>query len=197
MHSNGDALMSGTQNVVVGKVYYVGNFVVTGTTNVADGVKGQPEPFPSLPHSLDWYRERALEEGTLFTGSVEVQGEEEIRGLIYVEGGDIYLATSYLSGEVTLISSDGKVIFKGSHFLNLGPYVDGLLAYGAEGIYIEGSDNRLRGMIYSPKAIEWEQSGTSFRGVLVGGSVSISGNGGNFAPSIGGVGVGEKCVLLE
>ena len=197
VHSNGDALISGTENEVTGVVYYAGKFVLAGASNTATGEATEPRPFPSLPHSLDWYKERAVEEGTLFTGDVEIQGGEGVNGIVYIEGGDIYVTGSYIEGSLTLIAPDGEVVFKGSHYLNLGPYVDGLLAYGGARVYLSGGDNRLRGLLYSPGTVEFEQEGIDFKGGIAGGSVVISGHDGRFAPSVGAIGVGERCVLLE
>ena len=188
LHSNGDILIEGADNVINGVVEYNTTFTDAGQNNQYDSLnQAAPSPRP-LTYAMADYRpggaaaSEAILAGQyhLVLGNLEVKAPEELSDGLYYVMGDIKLQGDHLRRSVTLVA-EGKIELKGVG-QELIAYTDGLLLFantnkGHDGVKLDGQQSLYQGIIYEPNGrIELAGSLNRFDGSLFANTVKLKGN---------------------
>ena len=195
IHSNHDIVVVGSRNVVTGTAFYLHRFVNLGHFNQIRAVKGEYREFPDLPKSLDEYRQEAIENGTYYTHNVYfTTPHSTIEGVIFVEGGNIYVTGHHITGRCTLIAvrkwgRGGRIRFAGAN-LDLEASDGILLAYASpspwpsiqSAIFVTGANCTFKGLIYTPHRVRMPGARNTYIGAIVANTINPVGYRNLFKP---------------
>ncbi|MCS6859132.1 MAG: Tad domain-containing protein [Abditibacteriales bacterium] len=157
-HSNKNLILKGNNNSITGTAFYVVHKEIQGNHNSVTPQQTTTKPMPSVPNSLSYYKALAQANGTYYMGNKTFVGNNLVlKGVIFVDGGDLLIAGNNISGMVTFVTSTGRIGFQGNNF-NFTAYVDKLVAYAANptgqgcsipNIEVAGNNATFRGTLYA------------------------------------------------
>ena len=182
VHSNNDIKVSGSSNMIKGTTEYVSTFTDSGSNNtyIPPPIKVSPAPFP-VQYDIEDYKpggKEAIAAGDKYhhiKGNFHVSGSDVVSdGLYYVEG-DVKLSGSNISGVFTIVT-EGKIDVSGSEH-NCTAYSGNLLFFSNDTKFkIAGGKSYFDGIFYIPKgAIEASGSENTINGGLLADTVKLSG----------------------